>query len=116
MILVSAFDPLLALLRVDHLAHILGHKVALKKNTFTAQDLLIRVPTIKQFKLFQDFAKTLREFSMISFDFRSTNSLLIVGERRSHRGQRHLKFTFLRAWLVFRPQPRSAVLMTSVSA
>lgn len=28
-IFVSAFDPLLALLRVDHLPHVLGHKVAL---------------------------------------------------------------------------------------
>lgn len=37
-------------------------------------------------------------------------------ESSSRRDGRHLNFTFLRAWLVLRPQPRSAVLMTSVSA
>jgi len=35
-VLVGAFDPLLALLRVDHLSHVLGHKVALEERTSDA--------------------------------------------------------------------------------
>lgn len=35
MIFVSAFDSLLALLRVDHLAHVLCHKVTLQGNKCT---------------------------------------------------------------------------------
>lgn len=54
-IFVSAFDPLLALLRVDHLAHVLSHKVALKekkKKKRLFRLFPIRVPT-QNFKTFQ---------------------------------------------------------------
>lgn len=52
-VFVSALDPLLALLRVDHLPHVLGHKVALEENNkLTVQNFEPRFSLISSDKKF----------------------------------------------------------------